>query len=244
MNTMKLSYESIVEEIVKFNFITAPVFFKNNIAFCCDGNLTIHAACYAKGIDEDRLIEQLNAKINITYPAPEYFANLELDELADFIVNQHHSFVKNSVPFLKDIIVKIIDKHGNNHPELHEVQNIFDVSVGEFTMHMQKEELVIFPYIKRLAEINRGSAQFKEPYFGSISNPIKKMLDDHSNEIGRLGKIAELTKNYSVPEDGCTNYSVALQYLQYFEHDLHKHIHLENDILFPQAIEMEAQFIS
>lgn len=241
---MKLSYESIVEEIVKYNFITAPVFFKNNIAFCCNGNLTVHEACIAKGIDEDQLIGQLNAKINNTYPTPEHFVNKELDELADFIVNRHHSFVKQSVPFLKDIIGKLIVKHGNNHPELHEVQNIFDVSVGEFTIHMQKEELVIFPYIKRLAQINRGSAQFKSAYFGSISNPIKKMLDDHSNEIQRLGQIAELTKNYSVPGDGCTNYSVALQYLQYFEHDLHKHIHLENDILFPKAIEMEAQFIS
>ncbi len=122
-----------------------------------------------------------------------------------------------------------------------EIQQLFNASAGDLTMHMQKEELMLFPYIKRLVQSSREHSAMPASPFGSVTNPIRMMVAEHQNEGGRFEKIDELTAHYQIPEDACATYFTTIKGLQDFEKDLHRHIHLENNILFPKATELEAQ---
>ncbi len=241
---MNLSKDTLVSEVVKFNFGTASLFREKNIDFCCGGHISIDEACKAVGADADVLLEELQGKVQVSDPDSDYINSLELDALVDYIVNRHHSYVRKAIPFLKEITEKISNRHGESHPELLKVQKLFNDSAGELIMHMQKEELVLFPYIKRLAKSKREKSPLMPAPFGSVANPIRSMEAEHAIEGERFEKIVELTNNYTVPADGCTSYRVAFQNLQDFEKDLHRHIHLENNILYPKAIELEAHLIS
>ena len=241
---MNISTNTPVGEVVKLNFKTAQLFQANRIDYCCGGQKTISEACSAAGIKPEPLIEQLEQMAGQTDPDSLYIDNLQLDELSDYIIKRHHSYVRNTIPFLKQNLDKICDVHGDHHPELFEVRELFDGSAGALTVHMQKEELMLFPYIKKLAVAKREDALPGKSPFGTVSNPISAMLADHDNEGRRYERIAELTGDYSIPEDACTTYRVTLSQLQDFERDLHRHIHLENNILFPKAAELEAELVS
>jgi regulator of cell morphogenesis and NO signaling len=125
--------------------------------------------------------------------------------------------------------------HGERHPELLEIESLFLGSAGALTAHMKKEELVLFPYIKKM--VSKGPVE--KPHFGTVQNPVQMMMNEHEVEGGRFREIAELSHNYTPPEDGCNTYRVAFAVLKEYENDLHLHIHLENNILFPKAIALE-----
>ena len=238
---MKILPNSLVGEVVKLNFKTASLFQKNSIDYCCDGNKPISEACKEVGVDTGQLIEQLETIVAQKDPDSEYFNNLSLTELSDYVVNQHHKYVHESIPPLKKNLEKICQVHGEHHPELFAIKELFFDSAGDLTMHMQKEELMLFPFIKRLELARKNNTPLPRSPFGSISNPIAMMLADHQNEGDRFDQISKLSDNYQVPEDACMTYEVAFRQLCDFENDLHRHIHLENNILFPKAIELEKQ---
>lgn len=239
---MNILEDTIIKEVVKRNFKTAQVFHAHNIDYCCGGNKPITEACREKGINQEILISQLNKIVTQVDEDTAYINNLTLSELIDHIVKKHHAYVRQHIPFLEKNLEKIARVHGANHPELTEIQRLFHTSAGELTMHMQKEELMLFPYIKRLEAAVKTKSSLPKSPFGSVVNPIKTMMAEHQNEGDRFSEISSLSDNYTIPDDACTTYEVTIKLLEEFEQDLHRHIHLENNILFPGALEMEEQF--
>lgn len=238
---MNISLNTRVGEVVKLNFKTAPLFQSNNIDYCCGGSKTIAEACNEAGIESEQLIKQLENIAGQFDPDTEYINSLELDELCEYIVKRHHAYVRSNIPFLQESIEKICQVHGTNHPELFEIRKLFNESAGQLTMHMQKEEIMLFPYIQKMVKEQTENALISRPTYGTVSIPIGVMITEHEAEGERFDKIAELTENYSIPEDACTTYEVTINHLRDFENDLHRHIHLENNILFPKAIELESE---
>lgn len=236
---MNISPDSLVKEVVRLNFKTAPLFQANNIDYCCGGDKAISVACKEAGINQEQLIKQLETLVSQKDPDSEYFNNLALKDLSDYIIKRHHAYVRENIPVLKRNLEKICQVHGGHHPELFEINELFISSAGELTMHMQKEEIMLFPFIQRLEKAKNESSPLPGAPFGSVSNPIGMMMAEHQTEGNRFDEISRLSNNYQVPEDGCTTYEVTFKQLKDFENDLHRHIHLENNILFPKAIELE-----
>jgi regulator of cell morphogenesis and NO signaling len=237
--TMKLSLNSMVGEIVKLNFKTSSLFQVNNIDYCCGGNKSIADACKEAGINPGQLIAELETLVAQKDPDSEYINDLGLEELSNYIVKRHHMYVRENIPILKKNLEKICQVHGDYHPELYKINELFTVSAGNLTMHMQKEEQELFPYLQRLESAKKENSPLPGAPFGSVSSTIGMMVSEHQDEGERFDEISRLSKNYQLPEDACSTYEVTFNQLRAFEEDLHRHIHLENNILFPKAIELE-----
>jgi regulator of cell morphogenesis and NO signaling len=235
---MKISPDTSIGDVVRLNFKTASVFQENNIDFCCGGEKTISEACKNEGMDPDQLIVRLETIAAQNDPDSQYINDLSLEELSAHIIKRHHNYVRESIPTLKKNLEKICQVHGDHHPELFEINPLFTDSSGNLIMHMQKEELMLFPFIRRLELSSKNGTPLPSSPFGPVSNPISMMIAEHQQEGDRFDRISILTENYNVPEDACITYELTLKQLLDFENDLHRHIHLENNILFPKAIEL------
>lgn len=234
--------EKTIGEIVAQNYKAAAVFKSYNIDFCCKGNRTIYEACAQRGIPEEALKKALEKAVQETDSGSPKFDSWASDLLADYIEKKHHRYVKRILPEINAYLDKVCKVHGNNHPELFEVQKLFRESARELANHMQKEEIILFPFVRKLAEADAGDKKnINRPPFGTVGNPIEMMMHEHDAEGERFRKIAQLTDGYTPPVDACNTYKVAFALLQEFEEDLHQHIHLENNILFPKAIALEEQ---
>jgi regulator of cell morphogenesis and NO signaling len=237
---MEITERSNVGEVVRFNFRTATVFQANNIDYCCGGNKSIAEACIEAGADSGKLLSELRNMAESADPDSEYINGLSLTELSDYIVRRHHSYVRNKIPFLKGGLDRICEVHGTAHPELFRIRELFNESAGGLTMHMQKEEIVLFPYIQQMEAKIRTGSQPGKSHFGSVTNPVATMMAEHETEGQRFDTIASISNNYALPGDACNTYRATINGLKDFEADLHRHIHLENNILFPKAIELES----
>lgn len=239
---MNVLEQPTIGEYVAKDFRTAAVFSKYAIDFCCKGNRTIEEASEKKGLDykqiEKEVTQLLETKSEVTID----FNSWPSDLLIDYIEKTHHRFVEEKTAVLLPFLDKLTKVHGGNHPELFEIKELFDGSAGELAQHMKKEELILFPFIKKMDIALRTGNAIEQSHFGTVENPIAMMKEEHENEGDRFVKIAELTNNYTPPSDACNTYRVTFAMLQEFEQDLHKHIHLENNILFIKAIEMENKF--
>lgn len=233
---MNINEQTIIGELVANDYRTAAVFKKHNIDFCCNGNRTIENACTQKNISIDKLLQALQEVQTLSSTTISEFNAWPVDLLADYIEKKHHRYVEQRIQDILPFLNKVAKVHGGNHPELLEIQALFLASVAELTTHMKKEELVLFPYIRKMVT---STQNIQAPPFGSVQNPIQMMLHEHNIEGERFRKIAELSNNYTPPSDACNTYKVTYAMLKEFEDDLHLHIHLENNILFPKAIEME-----
>jgi len=227
---------SKVSKIVARNYKTAQVFTAHGIDFCCNGGIPLEQACQQQGVDLHNIIEEINQAL--ATPETENFAAIPLDDLVRHIERVHHTYVRSTVPALTAYLTKLCKVHGERHPELFQIKALFDQSAVELTQHMAKEEQILFPYIQALAASQRGQFPLSRPHFGHLQNPITMMESEHEQEGTRFKKIAALTDGYTPPKDACQTYRVAFLTLQEFENDLHKHIHLENNILFPNALSM------
>ncbi|HEX9023675.1 MAG TPA: iron-sulfur cluster repair di-iron protein [Geobacteraceae bacterium] len=236
--------ERHVKDLVTDDHRAAAVFEKYSIDFCCGGKKSLQAACAERGIDAEPVLKELQdlAAKSIKESTP--FARWELDALTDHIVERHHSYVREAIPVLLAHTQKIAQVHGGNHPELSSVAAYFQEIARELAHHMMKEERVLFPYIKSLALVARGRAAFTAPPFGTIRNPIRMMEAEHQAAGNGLYAIREATAEYVAPPDACTTYQVTLKELREFEEDLHQHVHLENNILFPKAVDLESGLLS
>jgi regulator of cell morphogenesis and NO signaling len=236
---MQVSKESIIGDIVTANYKYAQVFKNVGIDFCCNGNRTIEQACEKKGIEATDILQQLQ-KLDVVNNSITDYNSWPLDLLADYVVKKHHRYVEQKTLEIKPYLNKIVKVHGAQHPELAEVEALFNASAGELAQHMKKEELVLFPYVAKLVQAQQNHTK-TTAHFGTVQNPIQMMMAEHDTEGERFRKIAELTNNYTPPADACNTYIVTFGLLKEFEDDLHMHIHLENNILFPKAIELEKQ---
>lgn len=235
---MNISKETIIGALVAKDYRMASVFKKNNIDFCCNGNRSVDEACRAENIDSETLIRELEAASSAAESAGVDYNTWPLDLLADYIEKKHHRYVESKIQEITPYLEKIVRVHGDRHPELKKVEHLFKESVGELSAHMKKEELVLFPFVRKLTEAQKQGRAISAP-FGTVENPIRMMMHEHEGEGERFRKIAELTNDYTAPEDACNTYRVTFALLKEFEKDLHLHIHLENNILFPKSIETE-----
>lgn len=222
-----------VSKIVARNFRTAKVFTTYGIDFCCNGGIPLHEACSQKGADVQTLVRQLEAAL--LEPDTVDYSRMSLSQLIDHIVSIHHQYIETTAPVLKTYLAKLCMVHGERHPELHRIKALFDEGAGVLAAHMKKEELILFPYIDTLWNAHNNGADLPPARFGHIDNPIAMMEMEHAGEGERFRQIAVLSNNYSCPPDGCQTYRVAYALLDEFEKDLHLHIHLENNLLFPAA---------
>lgn len=236
---MNINNQSIIGKIVAENYKAASIFKRYNIDFCCNGNRTIGTACDEKKLNEELLIEELSQALSVKESGDIDFASFPLDLLADYIEKTHHRYVESKIPEITPYLRRIVEVHDDNHPELYDVEDLFLTSSQELSAHMKKEELLLFPHIRQLVKAKLSGGQQVRPSFGTVANPIAQMMHEHDAEGERFRIINELTNNYAPPEDACNTYRVTLSLLNEFEDDLHRHIHLENNILFPKSIELE-----
>lgn len=230
-----------VAEIVAEDYRTAKILESYKIDFCCNGNKKLDDVLKEKNLDPEKIITELASVKTQNNNGTIDFKSLPLDLLADYIVKKHHRYMEERTPEIKQYLSKLCQVHGSNHPELFEINEQFNQSAGELAMHMKKEELILFPYIKRMVAAKLKNEKVKQPQFGTVENPIKAMMSEHDIEGERFKKISELSNNYTTPDDGCNTYRLTYSLLKEFEEDLHIHVHLENNILFPGAIELEKE---
>lgn len=238
---MTIQDQKTIGEYVAQDFRTASVFSKYGIDFCCKGNRSIEEACAKKDLDATRIQNEIDKLLQTSTTGQIDFTSWPLDLLADYIEKTHHRYVAEKSPILVAFLEKLCKVHGESHPELFEITELFKGCAQELGSHMQKEEQILFPFIKQMVNSNISNLPLGQPGFGSVSNPIAMMKAEHEHEGERLERISALTNTYTPPSDACNTYKVTYAMLQEFEKDLHTHIHLENNILFPQAIMMEAQ---
>jgi regulator of cell morphogenesis and NO signaling len=228
-----------VGQIAAKDLHKAQVLKKYGLDFCCGGKKTLKQACTEKGLDIAQVEHELQQadKNFITRSLP--YNDWSLDFLADFIVNTHHSYVKKTLPELRSYAAKVAKAHGNKCPELSAVQELVDEINIELSAHMAKEERILFPYIKELVNAENYSQILYPPHFATVQNPVRMMEMEHEMTGRTLEEIRALTNNYLLPENACGSHSFLYRLLNEFEDDLHTHIHLENNILFLKAIELE-----
>lgn len=238
---MNIKESDIIGEIVAKDYRAASVFKNHSVDFCCNGNRSVSEACAENNLDTNQILEELNQAFSESREQTIDFNSWPLDLLADYIEKTHHRFTESKISEIKPYLEKIVQVHGNQHPELFEISSIFNHSAGDLAMHMKKEELVLFPHIRKMVNAKQNNGEIAPAHFETVQNPIAMMMREHDNEGENFRKIRELSNGYTVPEDGCNTYRVTLSLLEELEEDLHKHIHLENNILFPKAIEMEKE---
>lgn len=241
---MNIQENSIIGELVARDYRAASVFKKYGIDFCCQGNRTIQDACKAKNIDASSVLADLNEANKASTASFIDYQSWPLDLLVDYIEKKHHRYVEDKTQEIKPYLDKICRVHGDRHPELLEINNLFNEAAGELAAHMKKEELILFPFVRKIAKAKQENAKLEAPHFGTVENPIQMMMHEHNTEGERFRKIENLSNNYTPPVDACNTYRVTFALLKEFEADLHLHIHLENNILFPKAIELEKQIIN
>lgn len=231
--------ERNIGELVAEDYRAAQVFKKNKIDFCCNGNRTINEAADAKKIDKNKLAADLLETLSANNNSEVDVNDWPLDLLADYVTKKHHRYIREKIPVLQQFLDKLARVHGERHPELIEIRELFYESAQDLEMHLQKEENILFPFIENMVAAKTSNTAYTRPHFGTVENPVNMMMHEHNNEGERFRKIAELSNDYTPPADGCNTYRVTFAMLQEFENDLHRHIHLENNILFPKAIQLE-----
>ena len=237
-----IELETPVGEIAKNHFQTVKVFDDYQIDFCCGGKQSLNEVCQVNSLDPAEIIERLEESIRNAGDAPK-FNDMPLNELIQYIISRHHTYVRENIPLITKLLEKIEEVHGTRHPEIEAVNGHFKESAGQLIMHMQKEEIVLFPLIERLLQLKKGNKFITVTSGASVTQPIAVMMQDHENEGARFELISSLTKNYTIPADGCNTFRAAYETLQAFEKDLHRHIHLENNILFPKAALLEQEIV-
>lgn len=227
---MLVSPKIKVGKIVADDYRTARVFSKYGIDFCCKGGISLEEACKNNLVQLDEVIQDLQA-LNPANETGESWNRVDLNQLIDHILDKHHRYINENGPTLLAYLLKISQVHGGRHPELHQVYQLFHASLSELAMHMKKEELILFPLIRKASQTSDQKVDLQ-----TMLGPIAQMEAEHSQEGDRFREISRLTDGYTPPADGCQTYRVAFQMLAEFEQDLHRHIHLENNVLFPTAL--------
>jgi len=239
---MNLQKTTMIGDFVAKDYRTAAIFTKYEIDYCCKGQRTLEEVCAKQNINENLLLNELNVLLATKNDTEIDFNSWSLDLLIDFIEKKHHLFIKEKTPILIPLLDKLCATHGSKHPELFKITELFKSSVEELAPHMKKEELVLFPFIKRMINATKSHGVIGKPHFGTVKNPIGMMMEEHDHEGERFKAIALLSNNFTPPEDSCYTYRVAYEMLEEFEQDLHQHIHLESNILFPKAKALEKFF--
>ena len=229
-----------VKEIALESPVTTRVFEEFKIDYCCHGDTKFDEACRMAGTSPEVVIQKIGGVLDgAATDASETFADLSLSDLIDHILDKHHAYTREEMAHLTPLMAKVASRHGEHLPALLEVKELFDAICADLEPHMMKEEMVLFPYIQRLEYSFTHKHTPSFPPFGTVQHPVNMMNIEHE-EVGEiLSKMRTITNDYDLPDWACPSFTALYHRIQAFELDLHQHIHLENNLLFPKAIELE-----
>jgi regulator of cell morphogenesis and NO signaling len=233
-----IAYES-VGDIASKDLRKAEVFKKWGVDFCCGGKKILIEACKAAEVDVADVIEDLKQTSESAYAPVHDFTTWSLDFLADYIYNVHHKYVRQNAMLIEELADKVAARHGDVHPELRTLSVQLKPFFEDLLHHIEKEEQLVFPYIKKLVE-----GGVVDNAFTSIQSPIQMMEEEHEAAGDELREFRKLTAGYSLPADACNSYRLLFNKIKEFENDLFQHIHLENNILFPKALQLEDEVLN
>jgi regulator of cell morphogenesis and NO signaling len=224
-------------QIVNSNHKAATIFEKYHLDFCCKGKRSLAQACSEQELAVENVVTELQTVFeeNTSQGAID-FEQMKLAGLCDYIVNTHHAYVKNEMPQIYAYLQKVSSRHGERHPELYKIFKAFASVKEEMENHMKKEEMILFPRIKEMEKLSEGNNPASQISITYLQAPITVMEQEHDHAGSLLNEIRILSNNYSAPQDACTTYCLSFAALQAFEMDLHQHVHLENNVLFPKSI--------
>jgi regulator of cell morphogenesis and NO signaling len=240
-DAMSMTAEKTVRELALENPAATRVFEKLGIDYCCGGNKSLEEACRTANLPMDEVLDSLEMAEQ-SARAVQRDRDWRTELLADLVAHinsTHHKYTREEIGRLGPLFDKVCSVHGKNHPEVLQVRASFQGLAQELTMHMMKEEMVLFPYIVRMEESVLQKEPVLPPPFGSVQNPVSMMEHEHDSAGNALRVMREASSGYVAPPDACISYQTLYKALAEFEADLHQHIHLENNILFPRAIAME-----
>lgn len=228
-----------IGEMVAKDYRKAQVFKSLGIDFCCGGKKTLDEVCQRKGLNIKHVNEKL-LSMNLQEQNPSLnFDKWELDFLADYIIVTHHQYIKESLPFIIELANKVARVHGERHHELMEVASLFNTIGKNLSLHLMKEENAVFPFIKELVEAKKSGGRASAFSLNDMNIPAQILEMEHEQISEDMGIIRTLTNQFNLPSDACTSYTILYKFLEEFESDLFTHVHLENNLLFPKAIQLE-----
>ena len=239
-----INSETTVKEVALQMPESTRLFEQLKIDYCCGGNQPLGEACTSAGLDVDTvmaMLAQTSSVAQSSLPAGSAgnYQNHSLPELIEHILNTHHVFTKSEINRLEALTAKVIGVHGRNHPELTHVGELFQRLCADLKPHMFKEEQVLFPYILAMSQAAVENRPCPPAFFGTVNNPVRMMMKEHDSAGEILRELRAVTSDYKLPPDACISYQTLYQALENFERDLHQHIHLENNLLFPKALNLE-----
>lgn len=236
---MKPDGARTVREIAIQNPHSVRVFESLGIDYCCGGKQPLREACDRANVPLDKVLNLLSTAAAQQPDALKNWSGAGMVELTQHIVEQHHGYIRRESPRLASMLEKVVTRHGEAHPELRSIQDLFGAMVNELSVHMMKEENVLFPYLAKMEAAVKEGVPAPSAMFGSVQMPIRAMMADHEDAGELTARIRTLCGDYQPQEYACGTHRALYQGLEEFERDLHQHVHLENNILFPRALEME-----
>ncbi len=230
-----------VREIALEQPSSMRVFESFGIDYCCGGRKPLAEACSATGAEVDAVIAALESAAALAAPLVEDWQQRSMEELAAHIVATHHAYVKRELPRLAALAQKVVSRHGAARAELPAIQSALSKLDEDLSLHLTKEEAILFPHIVKLERASANGAARPSACFGTVAHPIAMMIQEHDTAGALMAEMKRLSQNFTTPEDACPTFHAFYDGLREFEQDLHQHIHLENNILFPRAIELESR---
>ena len=239
---MNLNTTKTVREVALETPVATRVFERLKIDYCCGGGKQLDEACAAAGVTLNELSTMLEEAGASRNGAARDFSTASLAELIRHIVDTHHVYTREESARIQSLLAKVCAKHGENHPELFDVATLFRKLDADLQPHLFKEEQVLFPYVLRLEAAAEGKTPRPFAPFGTVNNPVRMMMYEHDTAGDLLREIRSAARDFKLPEGACMSFRALYDALEAFERDLHQHIHLENNVLFPRAVELEAAY--
>lgn len=236
---MNFDSETKVKDIALSNPAARQILEDAGVDYCCGGGKSLQEACLHTNVPAEEILNRLRENSKHVDASETNWISAPLSDLTGHIRAKHHGYTREAIPRVGQLLERVQARHGRNHPEIGGIQELFTKVGQEMIAHMQKEEMVLFPYIEALEKSAQGNRQLETPFFQTVRNPVQTMMTehDHAGELVKL--IRKASADYTPPMDACTSYKALYQNLREFEADLHKHVHLENNILFPRAVALE-----
>ena len=240
---MNFTTTTRVGDIAAANPGAKKVLEEGGVDYCCGGAKSLTEACMHTGVSAEEILRRLQENRQQVGPQDANWARAPLADLTKHIVEKHHKYVRGAVPRVTALLAKVKARHGENHPELAAIEREFLGLGQEMYAHMQKEEQILFPYIEKLERATEGREQLEPPFFQTVRRPVQVMMNEHDSAGQALHGMRRLSSGYHTPAEACESYREVYRSLEEFEADMHAHVHLENNILFPRAVELEAKML-
>lgn len=238
-----LTDETKVKDIALSNPEARQVLEDAHVDYCCGGSKSLRDACAGAGVPVGDILDRLRENSKDANSGAASWVSASLSELTRHVRDKHHQYVRTAIPRIKGLLVTVNAKHGPAHPEIPAIGDLFEQVGREMIMHMQKEEQILFPYIEAMERAANGNGAVERPFFRTVRDPIQMMMKEHDSAGDLLRRIRQASGEYTPPADACTSLKALYQELHQFEADLHEHVHLENNILFPRAVEAESAIV-